>query len=109
MELLEVLHAHLKGVAADSSEVQPGQAAQPSKGGVCAEADGVFLKTALLYLASQEVRNLLREVGVMRVLSSIEGDASRCLRWSIFMLISSSKTGALSRGGRSNKAQECGS
>lgn len=62
MELLEVLHDHLKGVAADSSEVQPGQAAQPSKGGVCAEADGIFLKTALLYLASQEVRNHVGEV-----------------------------------------------
>lgn len=56
VKLLEALHDHLKGLAADTSEVKPGRASQPGKSGDCADGDGVFLKTALLYLASDEVR-----------------------------------------------------
>lgn len=55
--LIEALHEHLKGKLASSSTMSLGAAlqGQGGYGGVCGDGDGMFLRTALLYLSSQEV------------------------------------------------------
>lgn len=56
---METLHDHLKGTVPTAP---PNLGAVPDvqgvKSGHCADGEGVFLKTALLYLSSREVRNL---------------------------------------------------
>lgn len=62
--LVEALHDHLKGKAGSApmtlGAVLQGQAGKSGGGvdGVCADREGVLLKTALLYLSSQEVRGI---------------------------------------------------
>lgn len=54
--LVEALHDHLKGSLPPApANLGAVPEAQGGKGGVCADSEGVFLKTALLYLASKEV------------------------------------------------------
>lgn len=53
---MEALHDHLKGSLPPApANLGAVPEAQGGKGGICADSEGVFLKTALLYLASKEV------------------------------------------------------
>lgn len=54
--LVEALHDYLKGkLGAAAVTLGDALQGQAGYGGVCADGDGAFLETALLYLSSQEV------------------------------------------------------
>lgn len=54
---METLHAHLKGKPGSAAVTLGGALeGRAGYGGVCADGEGVFLKTALLYLSSQQVK-----------------------------------------------------
>lgn len=57
--LVEALHDHLKGRVAAPVTLGAVPDSSQEKGGVCADRDGVFLKAALLYLSSEEVRRFV--------------------------------------------------
>ncbi|CAM9884029.1 unnamed protein product, partial [Ectocarpus sp. 12 AP-2014] len=60
--LVETLHAHLKGKPGSAAVTLGGALeGRAGYGGVCADGEGVFLKTALLYLSSQQVASAVRE------------------------------------------------
>lgn len=55
--LVEALHAHLKGKPGSAAVTLGGALeGKAGYGGVCADGEGAFLKTALLYLSSQQVK-----------------------------------------------------
>lgn len=55
--LVETLHAHLKGKPGSAAVTLGGALeGRAGYGGVCADGEGAFLKTALLYLSSQQVK-----------------------------------------------------
>ncbi|CAM9213321.1 unnamed protein product, partial [Ectocarpus sp. 13 AM-2016] len=60
--LVETLHAHVKGKPGSAAVTLGGALeGRAGYGGVCADGEGVFLKTALLYLSSQQVASAVRE------------------------------------------------